>query len=81
MVIAHRLSTVVNADEILVLEQGRIVERGRHQELLAAQGLYASMWTRQQEASEAEERLRAARENDTGFVLRGPRAGEEVPAE
>jgi ABC-type transport system involved in Fe-S cluster assembly fused permease/ATPase subunit len=81
VVIAHRLSTVVNADEILVLEQGRIVERGRHQELLAAQGLYASMWTRQQEASEAEERLRAARENDTGFVLRGPRAGEEVPAE
>ncbi|WP_306028805.1 ABC transporter ATP-binding protein/permease [Stappia sp. MMSF_3263] len=81
VVIAHRLSTVVNADEILVLEQGRIVERGRHQDLLAGQGLYASMWARQQEASEAEERLRTARENDTGFVLRGPRAGEEVPAE
>lgn len=79
VVIAHRLSTVVNADEILVLERGRIVERGRHQELLAGQGLYASMWMRQQEASEAEERLRAARENDTGFVLRGPRADEEAP--
>ena len=81
LVIAHRLSTVVNADEILVLEKGRIVERGRHQELLAKGGLYASMWARQQEASEAEERLRAATADSEGFVVRGPRAGEEVPAE
>ncbi|MHC5653323.1 ABCB family ABC transporter ATP-binding protein/permease [Stappia sp. ICDLI1TA098] len=78
VVIAHRLSTVVNAEEILVLEKGRIVERGRHQDLLAQEGLYASMWARQQEASEAEERLRAATADDSGFVLRGPRAGEEV---
>lgn len=81
LVIAHRLSTVVNADEILVLEKGRIVERGRHQELLAKGGLYASMWARQQEASEAEERLRAATADSEGFVVRGPRAGEEVSAE
>ena len=72
--IAHRLSTVVDADEILVLEKGKVVERGRHQDLLAHEGLYASMWARQQEASEAEERLRAATSDDTGFVVRGPKA-------
>ncbi|WP_349360067.1 ABC transporter ATP-binding protein/permease [Stappia sp.] len=81
VVIAHRLSTVVNAETILVLEKGQIVERGRHDDLLAAGGLYASMWARQQEASEAEERLRAATRDDTGFVVRGPRAGEDMPAE
>jgi ATP-binding cassette, subfamily B, heavy metal transporter len=52
-VIAHRLSTVMNADEILVMDQGRIVERGRHGELLARAGHYAQMWTlQQQERSE-----------------------------
>ena len=48
LVIAHRLSTVVEADEILVLEAGRIVERGRHDALLAGGGRYAEMWRRQQ---------------------------------
>ncbi|MBX6321117.1 MAG: ABC transporter ATP-binding protein/permease [Rhodospirillaceae bacterium] len=51
LVIAHRLSTVVEADEILVLEDGRIVERGRHDELLAQGGKYAAMWRRQQETA------------------------------
>ncbi len=51
LVIAHRLSTVIDADQILVLEHGRVVERGRHAELLAMGGLYASMWRRQQEAA------------------------------
>jgi ABC-type transport system involved in Fe-S cluster assembly fused permease/ATPase subunit len=51
LVIAHRLSTVIDADEILVLEDGRAVERGRHGELLARGGRYAAMWKRQQEAA------------------------------
>jgi ATP-binding cassette subfamily B protein len=57
LVIAHRLSTIVGADEIIVLDQGTIAERGTHSELLAAGGLYASMWNRQREAQEARERL------------------------
>jgi ATP-binding cassette subfamily B protein len=57
LVIAHRLSTIVGADEIIVLDQGRIAERGTHGELLAANGLYASMWNRQREAEEARQRL------------------------
>jgi ATP-binding cassette subfamily B protein len=52
LMIAHRLSTVVGADEILVLEGGRIVERGDHAALLARGGAYAAMWQRQQEAEE-----------------------------
>jgi ABC-type transport system involved in Fe-S cluster assembly fused permease/ATPase subunit len=57
LVIAHRLSTIVGADEIIVLDQGRIAERGTHSQLLAARGLYASMWNRQREAQEAREKL------------------------
>jgi ATP-binding cassette subfamily B protein len=51
VVIAHRLSTVINADEIVVLDRGRVVERGRHGDLLGRNGLYADMWRRQQEAA------------------------------
>jgi len=50
LVIAHRLSTVVDAHEILVMEAGRIIERGNHAALLALQGRYASMWALQQSA-------------------------------
>jgi ATP-binding cassette subfamily B protein len=54
MVIAHRLSTVADAQQILVLDHGRIVERGTHQSLLAADGLYAQMWQRQQAKADEE---------------------------
>jgi ATP-binding cassette subfamily B protein len=57
IVIAHRLSTVVSADEIIVLNEGRIVERGTHADLLARQGFYAGMWSRQKEADAARETL------------------------
>jgi ATP-binding cassette subfamily B protein len=55
LVIAHRLSTVVEADEIIVLQEGRIAERGHHAALMALDGLYAEMWRRQSEAVEAAE--------------------------
>jgi ATP-binding cassette subfamily B protein len=57
LVIAHRLSTVVGADEILVLKDGVVAERGRHHELMKLNGLYHSMWERQRAADEARENL------------------------
>ena len=57
LVIAHRLSTVMGADRILVMEAGTIVESGRHAELLASGGVYAQMWLLQQREAEAEDGL------------------------
>ena len=76
VVIAHRLSTVVNADEILVLRDGIIAERGSHIALLSQDGLYAQMWNRQREATEAEEKLLETANDPDGFVKRGTPAAE-----
>ena len=64
LIIAHRLSTVVHADEILVLDKGIVSERGKHEDLLARGGLYAGLWNRQREVDAAEQALRRAAEDE-----------------
>ncbi|MBN9063399.1 MAG: metal ABC transporter permease [Rhizobiales bacterium 65-9] len=64
VVIAHRLSTVVNAHEIIVLDKGVIVERGPHQRLLAQDGVYAALWNRQRQVAEAEETIKRAKDEE-----------------
>ncbi|WP_091950024.1 ABCB family ABC transporter ATP-binding protein/permease [Methylorubrum salsuginis] len=76
LVIAHRLSTVVNADEILVLDQGRIVERGDHPTLLTQGGVYAALWDRQRQADAAREALKQAEDEKS---LRAHSAPEPQP--
>jgi ATP-binding cassette, subfamily B, heavy metal transporter len=63
LVIAHRLSTVIGADEIIVLDKGVIVERGTHAELLVRGGVFAAMWNRQLQAEQAREALKRAEED------------------
>jgi len=78
LVIAHRLSTIVGADEILVLDQGLIVERGTHQQLLARNGLYASMWNRQREAQMAREILAEVGEDAAAPNRNPPEVQDEL---
>jgi ATP-binding cassette subfamily B protein len=78
LVIAHRLSTVVDADEIIVLQDGAIAERGTHAELTARDGLYAEMWRRQSEAVAMAEAAAAAQRAADLDQPRG-RLGEVVP--
>ncbi|MGB5091710.1 MAG: ABC transporter ATP-binding protein/permease [Parvibaculum sp.] len=76
LIIAHRLSTVVDADEIIVLDKGHIAERGKHDELLARNGKYAAMWNRQREADAAREKLKQTESEEEAEALTLARAGE-----
>ena len=60
LIIAHRLSTITLADQILVLHEGQVVERGSHEDLLAKKGRYANMWKRQIQAEKAAKQARAS---------------------
>src|SRR5205823_7441943 len=82
IVVAHRISTVKDADEILVLDDGRIAERGTHRELLERGGLYAAMYRRQlleeelevdEEQSEHEKRVQTSTSGDGAGFTRGRR--------
>jgi ATP-binding cassette, subfamily B, heavy metal transporter len=70
LVIAHRLSTVVNADSIIVLDKGEIVERGTHAQLLEHGGVYAGLWHRQREADEAREVLNRASDKEDSLRVK-----------
>ena len=88
LIIAHRLSTITMCDQILVLHEGRVAERGTHSELLAAKGRYSGMWKKQVRAQKAAEEARALKDKadrlrresmDSSAVRRGQPTGQESP--
>ena len=81
LMIAHRLSTVIDADQIIVLDAGRIVERGRHAELLVRDGRYAEMWWRQQETAELREELEQRLADEEGGAIAPEAAPAPAPGE
>lgn len=70
VIVSHRLSTLMHADEILVLDEGRVAERGTHAELLRREGAYASLWERQERSDAREQRSRAL-EDELGLEHEG----------
>ncbi|XP_063285369.1 ATP-binding cassette sub-family B member 6 [Pelobates fuscus] len=73
VVVAHRLSTVINADQILVLKDGQITERGRHDELIAKGGIYAGMWQKQQSGIEESSDSDTERKDRSSEKLQPPK--------
>ncbi|KAM5124838.1 ATP-binding cassette sub-family B member 6 [Mantella aurantiaca] len=72
IVVAHRLSTVINADQILVLKEGQITERGRHETLLARGGVYAGMWQKQQSGDSSSDSSDTERKDKTSEKMTQP---------
>ncbi|TKS66342.1 ATP-binding cassette sub-family B member 6, mitochondrial [Collichthys lucidus] len=72
IVVAHRLSTIIGADQILVINEGRIAERGGHDELLLKGGLYADMWMNQQQAQDADSSSETESKDRTSEKLQPP---------
>ncbi|XP_075037121.1 ATP-binding cassette sub-family B member 6 [Mixophyes fleayi] len=79
VVVAHRLSTVINADQILVLKEGQILERGRHDELLDKGGIYAGMWQKQQSGNESSSDSDSERKDRTSEKLQQPKPALRKP--
>ena len=71
LIVAHRLSTIIHADQILVLKEGRIVEWGRHAELLERGAVYAGMWRQQSETTERRSRRSPDRRPRDGATAAG----------
>lgn len=79
VVVAHRLSTVISADQILVLKEGQILERGRHEELLSKGGIYAGMWQKQQSNNESSSDSETERKDKISEKLQQPKPALRKP--